>query len=369
MTKNQFYIPELDSLRFFAFVLVLIHHARDSELIPTWTTISRYGWIGVDIFLCLSAFLFTKLLYAEYTKTGGINVKNFYIRRGFRIWPLYFFFLALAVFLTIQKDGWSHGATIRALGMFTFTDNLMTAWFTYNTTILYSSHLWTISYEEQVYLIIPWVLLFFYRSKPSTTRLILLFLACGGTFLRAWMIFRQVGHPDIWVLPYTHFDSVLGGIVIGLGIFDRPLKKIPNIVWLLVGILALWQVTHLPNVTRIQWKLMLTYPLVGIGASLLIYSLTQGRLGILSALLQNRWLAYLGKISYGLYVYHKLGIYLANKITGQYLEPERLLLYPTVALLLAFIITVVMSTISFEVLEKPFLKLKDRFAVVQSRPV
>lgn len=368
MKKNSFYLPELDTLRFFAFLLVLIHHAGYSKLIESWAVVAKYGWLGVDLFLCLSAFLFSRLLYEEYKKTGGINVKNFYIRRAFRIWPLYFFFLVLAIFLTLQREGWNEDATTRALGMLTFTDNFMVARSGYNNAILHSPHLWTISYEEQVYLLIPWVLLFFYRSKPTITYLALLGMASAGTLIRAWMIYRQIGHPDIWVLPYSHFDSVLGGIVIGLGVFNRFLKRIPNLLCLLTGILALWQVTQLPNVTNIQWKLMLTYPLVGIGTALIIYSLTQGGMGAISSMFRNGSLAYLGKISYGLYVYHKLGIFLSNRFTNLYVDPERLIVRPLVGLMLSFVITVVISTISYQLLEKPFLKLKERFAIIQSRP-
>ncbi len=368
MKKSSFYIPELDSLRFFAFLLVLIHHAGYSELINWWEVVARYGWMGVDLFLCLSAFLFTRLLYAEYQATGTVAVKNFYIRRAFRIWPLYIFFLILAIFLTVQKEGWSDFLITRALGMLTFTDNFLTARWGYNNSILYTPHLWTISYEEQVYLLIPWVLLFLYRRSGTTVSWLLLGAGLLGTLIRAVMIYRGVEHPDIWVLPYSHFDSVLGGIVIGLGTLDKQLKKVPNLIWLVLGILALWQVTELPNVQRIQWKLMLTYPLVGIGTSLIIYALTQGNLWAVSFLFRNKLLAYLGKISYGLYVYHKLGIFLANRIVHQYIEPTRELAEPVAGLLLAFLITVAMSVISYEAFEKFFLRMKDRFAVVKSRP-
>ena len=258
--------------------------------------------------------------------------------------------------------------TTRALGMLTFTDNFMAARWGYNNAILYSNHLWTISYEEQVYLLIPWVLLFLYQRKPSTAGLFLLGMGLLGTFIRAFMIYRGTNHPDIWVLPFSHFDSVLGGIVIGLGVLDKPLKKIPNLIWLALGILALWQVTQLPNVQKIQWELMYTYPLVGIGTSLIIYSLTQGNLWALSPLLRVRPLAYLGKISYGLYVYHKLGIYLAYRVVNQHIEPERELAYPAAGLLLALLITVIISTVSYEAFEKFFLRMKERFAVVKSRP-
>jgi peptidoglycan/LPS O-acetylase OafA/YrhL len=183
------------------------------------------------------------------------------------------------------------------------------------------------------------------------------------------MIYRGIEHPDIWVLPFSHFDSVLGGIIIGLGIFDKYLRKIPNLLWLALGIFALWQVTQLPNITRIQWELMLTYPLVGIGTSLIIYSLTQGNLWAVSPLLRNKPLAYLGKISYGLYVYHKLGIFLAYQVTKQFMEPTRELAYPVTGLLLSFLITIIMSIVSYEAFEKIFLRMKDRFAVIESRPV
>lgn len=369
MKKNSFYIPELDSLRFFAFLLVLIHHAGYSDLVDSWIVTAKYGWMGVDLFLCLSAFLFARLLFVEYRETGTLAVKNFYIRRAFRIWPLYFFFIILAVTLTVQREGWSDSLLTRGLGMLTFTDNFMTARWGYNNAILYVNHLWTISYEEQVYLLIPWVLLFLYRQKPATAGWLLLGAGLLGMFIRAWMIYRQIGHPDIWVLPFTHFDSVLGGIVIGLGIFDKYLKKIPNLLWLSLGILALWQVTHLPNVTKIQWELMLTYPLVGIGTSLIIYSLTQGNLWAVSPLLSNKALAYLGKISYGLYVYHKLGIFLAYKMIKPYMEPTRELAYPLAGLALSFVITVVISVVSYEAFEKAFLRMKDRFAIIHSRPV
>ena len=252
--------------------------------------------------------------------------------------------------------------------MLTFTDNFMAARWGYNNAILYANHLWTISYEEQVYLFIPWVLLFLYRRKISTAGLLLLGMGLLGTFIRAFMIYRGANHPDIWVLPFSHFDSVLGGIVIGLGILDKPLKKIPNLFWLALGILALWQVTQLPNVQKIQWELMLTYPLVGIGTSLIIYSLTQGNLWAISPLLRIKPLAYLGKISYGLYVYHKLGIDLAYRIVNQHIDPARELAYPATGLALSFLFTVVMSVVSYEAFEKFFLRMKDRLAIVKSRP-
>ncbi len=369
MKKSDFYFPELDTLRFLAFLMVLVHHSPFWKSIEIWRTFSKYGWMGVDLFLCLSAFLFTRLLFVEFKETGSVHIKNFYIRRAFRIWPLYFFFVILMASLTIYQYGINQQVVLRTLGLATFTDDFLSASDGYNTVILFSSHLWTISYEEQVYLVIPWLLRKLYQMKKMMVALLLTGMALTGTITRAVMIYNNIDHPDIWVLPFTHFESVIGGILIGLGVFDDFLKRIPSILWLIVGIIALWQVTELPNVNEVQWKLMLTYPLVGIGMSLIIYSVMQNGFWMLSNLMRNPITGYLGKISYGLYVYHLLGVNIAYSIANRFVDPQRLLFHPASVLFLAFLITTLLSAVSYQILERPFLRMKDRFTIIKSRPV
>ena len=369
MKKAGLYYPELDSLRFIAFLLVLVHHAPYTESIEFWSVLSKYGWMGVDLFLCLSAFLFARLLYVEYQENGNINVRYFYLRRALRIWPLYFFFLSLALILSVQKSGWNPTIIQRMLGMATFTDNLLTASFGYSV-LLYSAHMWTISYEEQFYLIVPWVLRKFYQIKSSKIVSILAVTALVGMFIRTLFIYYNIGHfSSIWVLPVTHFESVFGGLIIGLGLLDKPLRKNPSWVSLIIGVAALYLVTLLPNVFEVQWKLMLTYPLVGIGTSLILFAVGQRNLWVISSLFKNKAVGYLGKISYGLYVYHILGLNLAYKLTDAFVAQERLLVYPVTNLLLGLIITIVISTISYQFLEKPFLRLKEKFTLIKSRPI
>ena len=118
-----------------------------------------------------------------------------------------------------------------------------------------------------------------------------------------------------------------------------------------------------------QWRLMYTYPLVGIGTSLILFVVMQGKLGPLTYLLKNKILGYLGKISYGLYVFHFVGLELAYNITGPYVSTERLLVYPATILLISLAITVAISMISYQFLERPFLRLKERFTFIRSRPI
>ena len=369
MKKSALYYPELDSLRFFAFLLVLVHHAPYVSYIPLWKTLSLYGWMGVDLFLALSAFLFARLLFVEHQEKGTVNVGYFYLRRALRIWPLYFIFLGVMVIITIQKNGWNSVVMQRFIGMLTFTDNLASARMGYNTAILYSAHIWTISYEEQFYLIIPWVLRKFYQLKNSTTVAILAGAMLIGMLIRALFIYFQFDHPVIWVLPITHFESIFGGLMVGLGLFDKPLKKIPGWLLLLTGIFALYLVTSLPNVNYIQWRLMYTYPLIGIGTSLILFAVMQGNLGPLTYMLKNKVLGYLGKISYGLYVFHFVGLELARNLISAYVSEARLLVYPATVLLLSLAITIAISMLSYQFLEKPFLRLKERFTFIKSRPI
>src|SRR5215218_7670570 len=105
----RFYHPELDLLRFFAFLAVFMHHAlpRDAAYytgagvppaVTQWLlTAKEAGSFGLDLFFALSAYLITELLLREHASQGSFSISAFYIRRALRIWPLYFIFLALTV--------------------------------------------------------------------------------------------------------------------------------------------------------------------------------------------------------------------------------------------------------------------------------
>src|SRR5258705_826029 len=94
MTAARFYVPQLDGLRFFAFLVVFIAHVGAQSAAPPWLgAILPAGGFGVDLFFVLSSFLITTLLQREQGTQGRIDVRAFWMRRILRIWPLYFFFL------------------------------------------------------------------------------------------------------------------------------------------------------------------------------------------------------------------------------------------------------------------------------------
>lgn len=369
--KKTLYYPELDSLRFLAFLAVFIHHSPPLTKVPYWEYLYQYGWMGVDLFLCLSAFLFTRLLFSEHQATGKINIWNFYVRRSLRIWPLYFMFFGLNFAYTFFTANWDFGYTYRMLGILTFTDNIFSAFLGMYNPFIASAHMWTISYEEQFYAVIPWTLrkLFTTSRRTQIRFLVIVFLA--GQVLRAALIMSGAGYLSVWVLPIAHFESILGGLIIGLGLFDESLKRIPNFLIFLAGLFALVGVCALPNVYAEGWHLPLSYTLVGLGMTLIVHAVLNQKQSPVKRAFQNRVFTYLGKISYGLYVYSALGLLLGGLAVNRLLHiPKNAVLYhPLGVMLVSLLITILLSILSYQLVEKNFLRLKKRFTVIESRPI
>lgn len=366
--KEKYYYPVLDGLRFLAFFAVFIHHGPALTWIPGYKYFRDYGWIGVDLFLCLSAFLFVHLLRMEWEKTGTINVWFFYLRRSLRIWPIYIIFVTAIVAFMIARYDYTTMHLLRTIGLLTFTDNLLAARFGYNP-LLWLAHLWTISYEEQFYAVIPWFLLFMFRKTQLRKLAVLGIIFVTGLGVRAIFIAQQIPHPAIWVLPVTHFESILFGLAIGLGIFDRVFKHIPAWMTALAGIFCLYLCVNLPNANVIDWSLMLLYPLVGLSVAFLVHSSIKAQSSFATAWLSWQPIVYLGKISYGLYLFHVLAIYQSQawvtlNFGGKSLQNQSYLAFG-----LGLAITIMLAALSYSMIEKPFLKMKSRFTIVQSRPV
>jgi peptidoglycan/LPS O-acetylase OafA/YrhL len=364
--SERFYFPELDGLRFLAFLLVFVHHHDLFKTIPFLSVFNRYGWIGVDLFFVLSSYLFTKLLVMEHQKTGTISFQKFYIRRVFRIWPIYFVFVALSVLAVIWLGDFEHSRywLIRVAGLLTFTDNIMTAIAGYNP-ISITSHLWTIGYEEQFYVFIPIVIFMLVRSSVRVRYIFFVTVCLLFAAIRWIMIVKDIPHPAVWVLPVTHFESMVLGVVVGFGGLNFLIDKLKPFLILLLGILFFSALMFLPGLDVMSNWLYLSYLLVGLSTTFVFYAVLKWPL--LKDFFARKALVFLGKRSYGLYVYHLAAIEIAAfTIKKQNVFAEgQLWLSFTLALLL----TIAISVLSYHVIEKPFLVLKKRFEVIISRPI
>jgi len=368
-TKPRFYLPELDGLRFIAFLLVFIHNAPSISTSKIWTAFHEYGWIGVDLFFCLSGFLITKLLVAEREQTGDINIRNFYIRRVLRIWPLYFIYIAIGLLFIFRTDGWDAVIAAHLAGLTTFTYDVVYIFLTYKTFAVFF-HLWTISYEEQFYAVIPWAIRKISPGKVNKIRVYLFIIFIAGSAIRAMFIYFNAKHPAVYMLPITHFEAILGGIAIGLGLFDDLLDKINGVALLLIGLAFNAVVFTLPNTYEIGWSLMLTYPLVGAGITLIVFGIFKGTASPINRLLRNQLLVSLGKISFGLYIFHIASLSIIGLIAdGRLNNNAPSAQNATIYFFGGLILTILFSILSYLTLEKPFLKLKERFAAIPSKPI
>lgn len=360
---DKIYFPELDGLRFLAFLMVLLFHfVVDTQVL--FHTFLQYFWAGVDLFFVLSAYLFSKLLTLEYGKWKKINFRKFYLRRIFRIWPVYYFYIAIVLlYYVLRHRPFTHYIVLRIITLCTFTDNLIAA-ARGVTPLPFSGHLWTIGFEEQFYLLVPITILLLARSTFKRRWLFYASVFVLFTGIRLWFISRHAVYPSIYVLPFTHFESILLGIILGFGDLDFLLNRVKPMILAFLGLFFFALLCLTPNIIVVSYMSNFTYLFVGISTALMVFSVTRSPL--LKKVFSFRPFVYLGKRSYGLYVYHILVGALAMSIVDHI--PALRSNYP-VMLLLWLGITIAVAVVSYRFLEVPFLKLKKKFEVVESRPI
>jgi len=369
-SRNSFYRPELDVLRFFAFFGVfLFHFAHPVDFyvahgIPRPVAAVANGFMqggvfGVDLFFVLSAYLITELLLREKERFGDLDVRAFYIRRMLRIWPLYFFCIALGLIPVLNPAGtftWRY-----ALPYLLLAGNwsiIAYGWPLHSIV----GQLWTVSIEEQFYLLWPPIVRKLSREHIATAAVVMLFIS---TAVRIVMVAFHGGMNSVWCNTFGRLDPIAAGILLATRLHgEAPRFKVPARAFMACcGVVSLGLVAsywHIHEPETLEWiPTLLGFPIVAASCTLILLAV----LGLPGAM--PRALLYLGKISYGLYVYHALG----NLLSNMAVPAQRSFLQLAMRPLLAFLITVAISAISYAWLETPFLRLKDRFARVASRPV
>jgi peptidoglycan/LPS O-acetylase OafA/YrhL len=381
---DSFYHPELDCLRFFAFFAVFLHHLFPQEpsgyhgLGATASTalasIVQAGGLGVDLFFCLSAFLITSLLLREDKARGKIDVKAFWIRRILRIWPLTYFFIVLAaVFVPmVLPDDRLRGFYLLA---FVFlSGNLACVANGYPSSV--AAPLWSVSIEEQFYL--AWPLLLSILTVKRLPRMAAVCLVIAS-ITRAAVALLDVPHPAVWCSTLARLDPIALGALFAVYTQRREytLSKTARFLLALTGLIvppAL--IFALGPSCWSGFSSLVFYPAVAVCCLLVLIAVFKSAAG--SSVQKDkagnhpgvRFLIYLGRISYGLYVFHVLAIHLAAKVpifstatSMSWKVANRISLCG-----LGFLVTLAMASASYFLLEMPFLRLKKRFTYIQSTP-
>ncbi len=325
----------------------------------TLARIAHVGDMGLSLFFVLSSFLITELLLREKERTGTIAIGSFYIRRVLRIWPLMYCFLGFTSFLSLIGTKFQ-ADQLNLLAMALFVGN----WYTgrHGFTAGVSFALWSISVEEQFYVLWPLLCRVLSKQRIVLVSLLTVPVAAGALLLSV----RRGADPvtSIWTNTFVQFQMFGLGAMLAVLLHGKDVHfRVP--LRLLAGaaggalLCAGTLVFHIRDpYGQSAGALLAGYLCAGLGSCLLLFA----TLGVQVA----GWMrpaVYLGKISYGLYVFHILCLTLTIHI----FSPSGGTAMVVGKVVFALGLTCVLAMLSYTFLESPFIRLKDKFAIVKSR--
>jgi peptidoglycan/LPS O-acetylase OafA/YrhL len=315
------YVPEVDALRGLAMTTVIIFHCK---LMP-------FGWMGVWLFYVVSGFSVATSLFGGRRRVAsiGASIGSFYVRRALRIWPIYFAFVVLNVAVLLALD--RTGPLEEVPWLLTFAYNLKMIFTVYTPQINWSAfgHLWTLSVEQQFYLVFPLLLLL----RGRTTRgLVLLGVVALAPLIRA-AVGNWVAGLDwdaersafaVYAFGPAHFDAFAIGTLIAL--FRAEIaadRRIARTVMALtgvftagyVGIYATFGVMQTGYLSLAAMHNIISGVLFGQGRQILVYFVPTGiGAAVLTGILSGQrhclracrmpGLQAIGRVSYGVYLFH-----------------------------------------------------------------
>ena len=292
--------PALDGLRAVAAILVIMHHYGGGP----WAWIS--GWIGVHVFFVLSGFLITTLALREEDRSGQVSLRGFYLRRAFRILPVYFVVLGLNIALHVLRgDFRSSGLADNLIFYFTFTNEYVTGPFAP------FAHSWTLGVEQKFYLVWP----------------LLAFVLCARVFARRLaMTLTTLAVMVLTLLPATnnhdsiavhYFPIVLGGLLAIVLHHPKGFALLSGLTKPVVGALAglaflavhwsIWPAFYWlsDGVVSVNDAYLIVIPVYGLAVALLLPTLLAPGPG--RWLLSTRPMVFIGERSYSVYLVQGVG--------------------------------------------------------------
>jgi len=353
--------PALDGLRGFAVLAVMLRHFQYERFNDHAVVLLPSGGIGVDVFFVLSGFLITTLLLQEWATDGSISLKNFYIRRGLRLFPAVAAFLAGFVLIssfiptpTSSTGEVSNSVLITNLiGILTYSFNWMMA--SGVDRVWGLGHLWSLSVEEQFYLAWPAMVSILLRLKvPPLT---VLGLSAGVFAVSAAMplIWNEMDFYRFYFATDYRIHSLMVGCILAqlyvLGLLKASvLQNAAFKVGLVASLVFLVAVmTGLRN--KDPFLFVGGYTFVAVAGGFVLTAALFSTRSLGHQLLTNRVIVYVGKRSYALYLWHyAIGFWLRD-----------LEMVPQIAL--SFALSFLAAELSYRLVEAPALRLKNRFGV------
>lgn len=364
--------PALDGFRCFALLLVMISHFG----------YCGFGWIGVSMFFVLSGFLITGILLESKEKSSKKFFRNFYVRRALRIFPAYYLYLILLSVLLLLAGKRSLIAPY-LFSLITYIFNLTSMILPDSNINLTISNFWSLCIEEHFYLIWPLIIYYFRRKQL----IVIIGVICVLSPIIRYFICEVMtalnykpidAGRGVYFFTLSHFDAMALGAAIKVFNLEKRVRlpfaclTAVILIALLLGMVSerasgmslrdtLWSLGY-PFASIANYKHVWSYTVISIVSVFLIISLVtacQSRgASFLQKLFQKSFFMYVGRISYGAYIWHGLVIVVMQKIISY----EKYSLKGFICFLFYVALTLILADLSYRLFEKQFLKYKSRFA-------
>lgn len=366
------YFPGLNTIRFIAAFIVVLSHV---ELFKKYMGLPNaknvavlllMGRLGVVLFFVLSGFLITYLLLLEKKQFDHIDIKKFYIRRILRIWPLYYLLLILSLFILPYIPGLEVPHCLKTSEI-TIPVILMCIFFLPNLAIsvyppiTFFGQAWSVGVEEQFYLVWPFLIKTFKNVAFILFSIVAIYLVIRIVLFPVIKFKLHYWNSNMQILKLFWDDLLIDTMAIGglfsymyfkqhviLKFFYHPITQIVS-YYLLIYFFSTGK--NIPFIKSEFFALLFGILILNVATNKMFFT---------------KWfnlplLDYLGKISYGIYMYHCICIVITIKLMLKFNFFNNVALY-----IISIFSSVVLAALSYEYVEKYFLTLKNKFAKVQS---
>ncbi len=394
--RGRTYYPALDGLRFVAISLVYLFHRGVPQLASGIDALARWfgyapktatgapwspgnaildnGWVGVQLFFILSGFLITTLLLREEARDGRVDLRAFWMRRILRIWPLYYMILILTFFVLPGLDGaWGQPSTralwIKHLPAFALFAGNWSMAIVGPVPYDFISVLWSVCVEEQFYLFCPLLVAWVRPSRRVGCVVAMMAFGIAARAITAEALRRQAVTPLFFQYStFTQLDTLLAGVMLAL-IRERRSEPMPRWAvhsWELFAIGCGIALLARPGLAKggVAGSTLDFVSIWAVGTMLVAVSASE--YAWIARILRYDRFVWLGRISYGLYMYHEIAFWMQRGLfdwIGWFPNNEELAPFLKLAL------TIGLAAGSYYWLERPFLRMKARWSKVASRPV
>lgn len=341
------FIPGLDGLRAISVLIVLVAHMGFEHIVP--------GGFGVTVFFFISGFLITRLLLAEHEKKGRIGLKDFYIRRFVRLYPalLFMVFATTAIYMLAS---WGGPKILEFLSAVFYGTNIYQVSVRSGGELPFMpwTHLWSLAVEEHFYLMFPLFMVFMGGKWKRAAKLLFgLIIAAAMWRLTIYYATDLAQYDYNYMMTDTRLDSIAWGCLLSVLLHVYGDKaRLKWLVGIVPIVIALGAILASFLIRDDAFRYTIRYTLQGIALFTLFLNLYFYKaVRFAFPILEWKPLAWIGMVSYALYLWHVPLLDMAYRINGENWTSR----------IVAVIASFVLAAFSYYVVEKPFLVLRKKF--------